>query len=144
MNNEKEKKEISTEKAQSEAKKKQLELAKKIAKVLFDKKGREIKVYHVEKQTVLCDYYVIATGTSTTQLRSLCDEVEFELGKEGILPRHIEGHDSGFWTLIDYGNVVVHIFSREGREFYKLDKLWSEAVEVDITDITGEEGQTRG
>ncbi len=64
-------------------------------------------------------------------------EAEEELRKDGVEPLHIEGHDSGSWTLMDYGNVVVHIFSKEGREFYKLDKLWSEAVEIDITDITG-------
>lgn len=102
------------------------DLAEAIAKILDDKKGMDVTVLAVGKQTVLADYFVIATGTSSTHVNALADEVEFKLKEDRSLePGHIEGH--GEWVLLDYASVIVHVFTKNAREFYKLEKLWSDA-----------------
>ena len=110
---------------------KQKEKAKETAlaasKFLDDKKGMDVTVLEVGSQTVLADYFVLATGTSNTQVRALADEVEFRLHEEyNISPNHVEGKSGNMWMLLDYGSVVIHIFTREGRDFYKLERLWSD------------------
>ena len=80
------------------------------------------------KQTVLADYFVICTGTSNTHVKALADEVEFVVDKTlGLKPSGGEGFNDSIWTLMDYSSVIVHIFTKEGREFYKLEKLWNDA-----------------
>lgn len=106
-------------------------LAKAIAEVLDAKKGGGISVLHIGKKTVLADYFVICTGGSNTQIKSLADEVEYRIGTRGVSPAHVEGRDNGTWSVLDYSSVIVHIFSRDAREFYKLEKLWADAEEVD-------------
>ena len=103
-------------------------------KALDDKKGKEIKVLYTADQTTLADYFVICTGTSNTQVRALADAVEDAMTKAGEEPHHIEGHRGGQWTLMDYSAVVVHIFTEEGREFYGLERLWSDAAPVDVSE----------
>ena len=100
---------------------------------LDSKKGKDIRVLHIEEQTSLADYFVICNGTSTTQVRALADAVEEAMSKVGEEPHHIEGHHGGEWTLLDYSSVVVHVFTEEGREFYSLERLWSDAAPVDIS-----------
>lgn len=102
-------------------------------KALDDKKGKDIKVLYTADQTTLADYFVICAGTSNTQVRALADAVEEALGKAGEEPHHIEGHRGGQWTLLDYSAVVVHIFTEEAREFYSLERLWSDAAPVDVS-----------
>jgi len=102
-------------------------------KALDEKKGKDIKVLHTADQTTLADYFVICSGTSNTQVRALADAVEEAMSKAGEEPHHIEGHRGGQWTLMDYSSVVIHIFTEEGREFYSLERLWSDAEAVDIT-----------
>lgn len=109
---------------------KQLEKAKAIAElaaaVLENKKGIDVTMLPVGSQTVLADYFVLSTGTSGTHVRALADEVEFKLREElGVEPGHIEGVSGNVWTLLDYGCVVIHIFTAQAREFYKLERLWS-------------------
>ena len=101
-------------------------------KALDGKKGRDIKVLHSADQTTLADYFIICNGTSNTQVRALAEAVEEAMSKAGEEPHHIEGHRGGQWTLMDYSSVVVHIFTEEGREFYDLERLWSDAETVDI------------
>ncbi len=101
-------------------------------KALDDKQGKEIKVLHTAGQTTLADYFVICSGASNTQVRALADAVEEAMSKAGEEPHHIEGHRGGQWTLMDYSSVVVHVFTEEGREFYSLERLWSDAEAVDI------------
>ncbi len=109
--------------------KKAYELAKVIKEALEDKKGVDPALLEVGKQTVLADYFVICTGSSNTHVKSLADEVEYKTNELlGIQPNHIEGYSDNTWTLLDYGAVVVHIFTKEGREFYKLEKLWNDAT----------------
>lgn len=109
-----------------------LELATLAAKAIDSKKGRDIKVLKVEDLTVLTDYFVIATGGSTTQVRALADEVEFQLSQQGIEPNHIEGASTRNWILLDYGSVVVHVFQPDARDFYALDKMWADASPVAV------------
>ncbi len=110
-------------------------LAEFIVAVLDSKKARDIKLLHVEKQTIIADYFVICTGTSRTQLRALADEIEYKLSSYGIAPAHTEGADSGIWVLQDYSSVIVHLFTPDGRDFYKLEKLYQGTTEKDISDL---------
>lgn len=100
-------------------------LADKIAVILDNKKGIDIEVIDVMEKTVLADYFVIVSGNSTTQIKALADEVEYVLKNEdGIVADHVEGHGSNRWVLIDYKDVVVHVFHPEDRANYNLEKLW--------------------
>ncbi len=114
-------------------------LAKFIVAVLDSKKARDIKLLHVEKQTVIADYFVICTGNSRTQIRSLADEVEFKLSNYDVKPIHIEGIDSGVWVLEDFGSVIIHVFTEESRNFYKLEKLYQDTTERDISELVTED-----
>ena len=109
------------------------EMAELAVKALDEKKGKDIRMLHIEAQSTLADYFVICNGTSTTQVRALADAVEEILDKAGEQPHHVEGHRGGQWTLMDYSSVVIHIFTEEGREFYSLERLWSDAEQVDIS-----------
>lgn len=114
------------------------ELALLAAKALDSKKGLNIKVMEVTELTSLADYFVICTGSSTTQINALCDCVEEKLETEGgekALRR--EGHRGGIWVLLDYGCVVIHVFNDEAREFYALERLWNDGKNVDISDVIG-------
>ena len=99
-------------------------VADAIAEILDSKKARDIKVLHVEDKTVIAEYFVLCTGNSSTQVKALAGEVEFRIGERGVAPYGVEGRDNNSWLILDYSNVIVHIFSREAREFYNLDKLY--------------------
>ena len=106
-------------------------------KALDDKKARNIKVLKTDKQTVLADYFIICNGTSSTHLKALTEEVDGRLSDAGEPPMRREGHRSGTWVLLDFGCVVVHIFTEEAREFYDLERLWSDSEEVDVSSLLG-------
>lgn len=108
-------------------------LAIEIAKILDKKKAQEVKVLKVDDLTVLTDYFVIASGTSTTQVAALADEVDFELSQQGIKPYHTEGFDSKNWVLLDYSSVIVHVFVPNTRTYYDLEHLWADGQPVDIS-----------
>ena len=113
------------------------ELAEKISAVLDDKKARSVKIIETNKQTIIADYFVVATGTSSTHIRSLAGEVEFQLKeKSGTEPSRISGHDSTDWIILDYDSVLAHIFNSEAREYYKLEKLWGDGESVDVDGLT--------
>ena len=117
------------------------ELAHAIFDVLDAKKARDIKVLRVNDQTVITDYFVICTGNSSTQVKSLGGEVEYKLGLRGVNPVHYEGRDEGSWAVLDYSSVIVHIFSRENRDFYKLEKLYGDAEDVTFVGIDDKIGE---
>ena len=102
------------------------EIADAIAEALDSKKAKDIKVLYVEDKTVIAEYFVICTGNSNTQVKALAGEVEYRLGLRGVEPYNVEGRDNGTWLVLDYSNVIVHIFGREAREFYNLDKLYED------------------
>jgi len=117
------------------------ELVEKIVRLLDAKKGSSIDVLHVGDMTVLTEYMIMCSGTSTTQVKALADEVEFKLKQEGILPLRTDGYDTASWIILDYGCVLVHIFEPQARDFYKLERLWAEGEKVDIDNwlIKGQE-----
>jgi ribosome-associated protein len=109
------------------------EMAKAAVNALKEKKGQEICVMETTKLTSLADYFVLCTATSTTQMKTLADETEKALKALGELPHHVEGYRNGSWVLLDFGCLVVHLFLEEAREFYGLERLWSDAVIVDFS-----------
>ena len=111
------------------------EMALALARALDDKKGQDIRVLETDGLTTLADYFVLCTGSSAPQLKALADAAERAMKENGILPHHIEGHRGGTWILQDYGDVVLHLFSGEAREFYDLDRLWQDARVLDLSDI---------
>ncbi|MCL2227018.1 MAG: ribosome silencing factor [Oscillospiraceae bacterium] len=111
------------------------EIAKLIVNALDNKKAQDIKLLRTYNLTVLADYFVICTANSTTQLKTLSDEVERILKEKDEMPLRREGHRSGGWVLIDYGCVVVHLFLQETREFYTLERLWGDAENIEISGI---------
>ena len=100
-------------------------LAEVIAEILDNKKGNDVKVIKVGDKTVIADYFVLANGNTSTHVRSLADEVEYRIGLCGVTPANAEMKADN-WKVLDYSNVIVHIFDREAREFYKLDKLYTD------------------
>ncbi len=112
-----------------------LELGEKVVKVLDEKKATDLKMIRIEDISVLADYFVIATGTSSTHVKSLADEVEFRLKELGVEPSHVEGYRSNSWILLDYSNVMVHVFTAESRSFYDLDRLWRDGEAIDISHL---------
>lgn len=96
-------------------------------------KAEDIRVLEVSHITSIADYFLLASGGSANQVRSLSDYVEEELAKEGKRPLRNEGYTTGDWITLDYGDVLVHIFRRETRAFYDLERLWVDATDVDIT-----------
>lgn len=107
------------------------------ANALNFKKARELKVLKIDELTVLTEYFVIATATSSTHVRALADEVQAKLNEIGVEPHHIEGKSTG-WIVLDYSSVIVHIFTPDQREFYSLDRMWSDAKEIELTEILEE------
>ena len=108
-----------------------IDKAKKAATILDEKKGRDVRILKVLEETVITDYFVIATATSSTHLKALCDEVEYRLREEdGIRADRVEGYQGGGWILVDFGDVIVQLFDPASRDFFKLEKLWSEAEEI--------------
>ncbi len=112
-----------------------LQQAKETAKILSDKKGLDIKVIEISDVSVIADYMVIATGNSSTHVKALADEVEEQLDDMGVSVSHIEGYRSNSWILLDYIDIIVHVFSNEAREYYDLERLWEDGTVVDISDI---------
>ena len=111
------------------------ELAHAIFDILDAKKAGKLKVLRVNDQTVLTDYCVICTGNSSTQVKSLGGELEYKMGLRGVDPLLYEGRDSDGWIVVDYGHVMVHIFNRELRDFYQLEKLYGDAEEIQFIGI---------
>ena len=110
-----------------------------ITKVIYDaiddKLGKDIAILNIGAVSSLCDYIVIATASSQRQVKAIADNVEDELTKLGIEARGKEGYDSQVWVLLDYGDVMVHIFNEENRDFYNLEKLWKDAPYVDVDNL---------
>ena len=115
------------------------EVALAAAEALDNKKGIDIKLLRVTDVTTLADYFLICTGTSNTHVKTLCDYAEYTMDNLGEKLLGREGHRGNSWELLDYGSVVVHVFTEEAREFYALERLWADAEQVDISGIIIEE-----
>lgn len=110
------------------------ELIKNIVKALDEKKAEDIKIIETAELTIVADSFIVASGTSSTHVKALADEVEYALSQLGTEPEHIEGRATG-WILVDYGTVVVHIFDKQSREYYNIERLWQDAVIKTAEDI---------
>ena len=111
------------------------EMALAAAKALDEKKGIGISAMEITDLTSLADYFVFATGSSNTQINALCGAVEKALDEQGVPILRHEGYRDGTWVLLDYGDIVVHVFSAEAREFYSLERLWSDGIPVDLSGV---------
>lgn len=111
------------------------EIATIAAKALEEKKAKDVKVLKTEEQTILADYFVICNGTSSTHIKALVDEVDKQLSEAGEPPIRREGLRSDIWVLMDFGSVIVHVFTDDARKFYNLERLWSDSEEVDPSSL---------
>lgn len=109
---------------------------KRIARLLDSKKATDIKAINIAGLSALADYFIIASASNSSLVQSLSDDVEEMMSKElGVEPRRIEGYQSASWVLLDFGDIIVHIFYQEARQYYGLDKLWSDGETLDISDV---------
>ena len=104
-------------------------------KALDDKKAYDIKSLDIKKISSIADYMVIADGTNKNQVQAMCDAVTEEMGKAGFLSKSIEGYSEGGWILLDYYDIIIHIFSDEARRFYDIERIWSDGKYVDISEL---------
>ena len=111
------------------------EIAIEVTKALDAKKGMDIKLLKIDDVSSLADYFLICTGTSNTHVKTLCDYAEYTLEQLGEPMLGREGHRGSAWELLDYGTIIVHVFTEEARKFYDLERLWADAEVVDLKDI---------
>ena len=111
-----------------------IDLVKAAVRALDEKKAEDIEVIQITELSVVADYFVIANGTSNTHVRALASEVEDALSKHGVVAGHIEGRATG-WILLDYGSVVVHVFHKESRAYYNLERLWADGKKIEIDNM---------
>ncbi len=114
---------------------KPLELAKFCVSTLYNKNASDIRLFKVDEQTIIADYYVICTGRATTHVNALSDEVEYQNRLNGVEMLRADGRETGTWILMDFGSVLVHVFTKDQRDFYKIEKLYNEENEIDIKDL---------
>ena len=112
-----------------------MEMAKLAYQALEDKKGEDIKIIEIKDVTTIADYFIIANGTNASQVTALVESVEEKLGRNGYEPKRIEGVRSASWILMDYGDVVVHVFAKEDRLFYDLERIWRDGKDIDPNDL---------
>ena len=115
------------------------EIAYEVTKALDAKKGMDIKLLRIDSVSSLADYFLICTGTSNTHVKTLCDYAQYALEEAGETMLGREGHRSNTWELLDFGCVVIHVFTEDARKFYDLERLWADAEQVDLKDIVIEE-----
>ncbi len=113
-----------------------IELAKKISELILSKKGYDIKILDLQGISSVADYFVICSADSDIQVKAITDEIERKLRKEGVKPYNREGTTTNTWVLLDYVDVVVHVFKHETRLHYSLEKLWGDAKTIEIKDET--------
>ncbi|GAA6375067.1 MAG: ribosome silencing factor [Ruminococcus sp.] len=116
-----------------------MEQARKMVKIAYqaldEKKGEDIKIINLEGISVLADYFIIANGTNSSQVQALVDNVEEELHKAGYSLKQREGYSNGNWVLLDFGDLIVHIFDRENRLFYDLERIWRDGKEIAFDEL---------
>ena len=111
------------------------DMVKIAVKALDSKKGVDIKVIKIDKLTTFADYFVICTGTSSTHVKALADECEYALTSAGYQPHHTEGFGSNSWILLDFKDLIVHVYDKQAREFYDLERYWKDGTEIDANEF---------
>lgn len=116
-----------------------MELSKEMTRIAYDalaeKKGEDIKIIDISKVSVLADYFIIANGSNVSQVKALVEEVEEKLYKAGYQVKQREGYGTGSWVLLDFGDIIVHVFDKENRLFYDLERIWSDGKIVDAKEL---------
>ena len=105
------------------------------SKAMDDKKAEDIKVIDISEVSVLADYFIIAGGSNASQIQALCNNVDEKLGRAGHPSKQIEGYDTANWVLLDFGDIIVHIFDKENRLLYDLERIWRDGKLVDVEQI---------
>jgi len=103
------------------------DLVTKCVNAVEDKKAENVKLLNISEISSLCDYFLLATGSNISQLQAMADNVSEAMAKENVHPKQTEGYNGGSWILMDYGDFMVHLFSREARDFYNLERVWKDA-----------------
>ena len=111
------------------------EMTKLAVQALEDKKGEEIRIIDISGVSVLADYFIIASGSNMSQVQALCDNVSEVLGRAGVHTRQVEGYESANWILLDFGDVIVHVFDMENRLFYDLERIWRDGKVIDSNNL---------
>ncbi len=111
------------------------EMARIAVKALEDKKGEDIRIIDISKVSVLADYFIIANGSNTNQVQALVDNVQEELFQAGVEAKQVEGYNTASWILMDFGDIIVHVFSQEDRLFYDLERIWRDGEFISTQDI---------
>lgn len=114
---------------------KSLEMARLACKALDDKKGIDIKVIDIQDVSVIAEYFIIASGSNINQVQAMVDNVEDTLGRAGYEAKQIEGNKSSSWILMDYGDLIVHVFDEENRLFYDLERIWKDGKEISLDEL---------
>ncbi|MBP3876290.1 MAG: ribosome silencing factor [Lachnospiraceae bacterium] len=114
-----------------EGKQRSAELARLAIGALEDKKAEDVRVIDIGGVSVLADYFIIASGNNRAQVQAMADEVEQRMGRAGAAPRQIEGYQAGNWVLMDFGDVIIHIFDAQNRLFYDLERIWKDGTQID-------------
>ena len=109
-----------------------MEMVKLVIDALEDKKAEDIRIIDISEVSVLADYFIIAGGTNRSQIQALCDNVLEKLGRAGYPEKQTEGYDTANWILMDFGDVIVHIFDKENRLLYDLERIWRDGKTVDL------------
>ena len=112
-----------------------------IVKALDSKKAEDIRIIEIGDLTIVADYFVIANGTSSTQTKALAEEVEFKMSQLGIEPNRTEGYQGATWVVLDYGDIIVHVFYQETRDHINLERLWSDGKDIDVKQFLPDEPQ---
>ncbi len=111
------------------------QMAQLVCRALDEKKGRDIKVIDIHDVSVIADYFVIASGSNQNQVQAMVDNVEEQLGRAGFEPKQVEGVRNSSWILMDYGDVIVHVFDEENRLFYDLERIWRDGKSLDMEEF---------
>ena len=111
-------------------------LVKTAFEAIDDKKGEDIRILDISKVSVIADYFIIAHGNNINQVQSICDEVEQRLGRVGVHAKQIEGYEKANWILMDFGDIIIHVFDKENRLFYDLERIWRDGEAVDSSKFT--------
>lgn len=114
---------------------KSLEMAKLAIEALEDKKAEDIKIIDISEVSVIADYFIIAGGSNHSQIQALCDNVDEKLGRAGFPSKQIEGYDTANWVLIDFNDIIVHVFDKENRLLYDLERIWRDGKQVDLDSL---------
>ena len=114
------------------------EMARKAFKALDDKKAKDVRILDISSVSVLADYFLIASGANKNQVQAMVDNVEEELHKAGFTPKQIEGYQTANWVLLDYGDIIIHIFDEENRLFYDLERIWRDGTLIQAEDLNSE------